>query len=175
VEIQEERNDHDRHDRWSPLHHPTRNRSIQRASGVWRVRRRRTTQTRKEQDSRLNKKKTRHPSVGHRVIRNNSMNTSKSNALPKLGFKSHHLDLPKFGRITCTVEETPTAFTLSCDFPATPRPRHQRVVDRWMEGVIEALKSDPRPLVMKVTMAGKTVCRGTSDGDNVAIIGGLVS
>jgi len=44
-----------------------------------------------------------------------------------------------------------------------------------MEGVIEALKSDPRPLVMKVTMAGKTVCRGTSDGDNVAIIGGLVS
>ena len=44
-----------------------------------------------------------------------------------------------------------------------------------MEGVIEALKSDPRPLVMKVTMAGKTVCLGASDSDNVAIIGGLVS
>lgn len=103
------------------------------------------------------------------------MNTSKSNALPKLGFKSHHLDLPKFGRITCTVESTPMTFIISCDFPAPPRPRHQRVVDRWMEGVIEALKSDPRPLVMKVTMAGKTVCLGASDSDNVAIIGGLVS
>lgn len=104
------------------------------------------------------------------------MKDSESNKVKNPGPRqSHHLDLPKVGRVTCHVEETPCLYSVTCHFPARLTPRLINFLTRWLAGVIVPLERDSRPMWLKVYRDGQTVCEGFTTGNFVAILGGLAS
>ncbi len=105
-----------------------------------------------------------------------SMNHTKSNEAEIPGPReTHHLDVPDYGRFTCTLEKTALALVLAITFPATPPPcpEHLQTLEQWMTGIME---SDPRPVDVSVYLGSTLLFRGSADVSGLAyLFGGLAS
>ena len=105
------------------------------------------------------------------------MNDTKSkDGTPNPSNTRRHIHyIPKYGKITCLIEESPAGFIMSCDYPALPRPRHRRIIERWSDDIVKPLESDRRPLVHIATLNGVPLASGWSDGEKGVVISGGVS
>jgi hypothetical protein len=104
------------------------------------------------------------------------MNNTKSNEAEIPGpLETHHLDVPDYGRFTCTLEKTPLALMLAITIPSTPPPCPSLLLhlEKWMLGLME---SDPRPLGVSVYLGSTLLFRGSADASGLAyLFGGLAS
>ena len=70
--------------------------------------------------------------------------------------KTHHFDLPRYGRITFRLEFESNRIAGLVEFPSTiTRRRYQRLVSEWLESITRPLDPDPRPFLLASTIAGR--------------------
>jgi hypothetical protein len=70
--------------------------------------------------------------------------------------KTHHFDLPKYGRITFRLEFETDRIAGLVEFPSMiTRRRYQRLVSEWLESITRPLDPDPRPFLLASTIGGR--------------------
>jgi hypothetical protein len=75
--------------------------------------------------------------------------------------KTHHFDLPKYGRITFRLDFEADRIAGLIEFPSRiTRRRHQRLVNQWLEGITQNLDPDPRPFLLASTISGRLASLG---------------